>query len=81
LMSLGIFQLLMSNLAGGVVPVMLVKTAQSNVVCQSVCLDLKCSEILWCVAVFTLLIPCINVCVWVRGSSRRCTHLSVIKCV
>jgi hypothetical protein len=80
LISLGIFQLLISNLVTGVMPVMLGNIAQSNVVCQSVCLDLKCSETLWCVAVFTLLIPCIDVCVWVLGSRSHCTHLSVIKC-
>jgi hypothetical protein len=62
LMSVGILQLLMSNLVGGVVPVMLVKAAQSNVF-QSVCLDLKCSGTVCCVAVFTLLIPCIEECV------------------
>jgi hypothetical protein len=59
-MSLRILQL--SSIAGGVVSVMLVNTAQSSVVCQSVCLDLKCSETLWCVAVFTLLISRMDVC-------------------
>jgi hypothetical protein len=63
LMSVGIFQLLISNLVGGVVPVMLVKTALPNVVFQSVCLDLKCNETLCYIAVLTLLIPCIEVCV------------------
>jgi hypothetical protein len=80
LMSLRIFQLLISSLVTGVIPVMLDKIAQSSVVCQSVCPDLKCSETLWCVAVFKLLIPCIDVCVWVLGNLRRCTHLSVMKC-
>jgi hypothetical protein len=32
------------------------------------------------VAVFTLLIPRLDVCVWVLGSRSHCTHLSVIKC-
>jgi hypothetical protein len=41
-----------SNFAGGVVSVMLVKTAQSSVVCQSVCLELKCSETLMCGSVY-----------------------------
>jgi len=40
-MSFGIFQLDVSSLERGVVPVMLDKMAQSSVVCQSVCLDLK----------------------------------------
>ena len=79
-MSVGIFQLLVSNLVGGVVPVMLDNIALSSMVCQSVCLDLKCTETLWCVAVFTLLIPCIDVCVWVLGNLKCCTHLSVMKC-
>jgi hypothetical protein len=36
LMSLGNFQLLISNLMSGVMPVILDNTAQSSVVCQSV---------------------------------------------
>ena len=35
-------------LVDGVVPVMLGRMAQSSVVCQSVCLDLRCTETLWC---------------------------------
>jgi len=50
------------------------------VLCQSVCLDLICIETLWCVAVFTLLMPCMDACVWVRDNLKRCTHLSVMKC-
>jgi hypothetical protein len=37
LMSLGIFQLLISSLVTGVMPVTLGNIAQSGVVCQSVC--------------------------------------------
>ena len=62
-MSLGIFQLLISSLVTGVIPVILDNKAQSSVACQSVCLDLKLIETLWCVAVFTLLISCIDECV------------------
>ena len=80
LMSLGICQVLVSSLVDGVVPVMFDKMAQSSVVCQSVCLDLRCTDTLWCVAVFTLLIPCIEVCDWVLDNLKRCTHLSVMKC-
>ena len=81
LMSFGIFQLviLVSSLEGGVVPVILDKMAQSSVVCQSVCLDLKCIEVLWCVVVFTLLMPWIDACVWVLDNLKRCTHLSVMR--
>jgi hypothetical protein len=46
LMSLGNFQLLISNLVTGVMPVMLGSIAQSSVVCQFVCSDLKCSKTL-----------------------------------
>ena len=70
----------MSSLVTDVIPVMLDNTAQSSLVCQSVCLDLNCTETLWCVAVFTLLIPCIDVCVWVLDNRKRCTHVSVMKC-
>ena len=59
---------------------MLDKIVQSRVVCQSVCLDINCIEIMWCVAVFTLLIPVMDACVWVLDNLKRCTHLSVIKC-
>jgi len=80
LMSLGIFQVLVSNLVDGVVPMIRDKMAQSSVVCQSVCLDLKCIETLWCVAVFMLLMPCIDACLWVLDNLKRCAHLSVMKC-
>jgi len=50
-MSFGIFQLIVSILEGGVVPVMLEKMAQSSVVCQFVCLDLKYIETLMCCSV------------------------------
>jgi hypothetical protein len=56
-MSLGGFQLLVSSLVGGVVPVMLSKMAQSSVVCHSVCLDLKWIETLLYVEVFALPMP------------------------
>jgi len=80
LMSFVIFQLLISSLVMGVVPVMLEKTAQLCVVCESECLDLKWFEILWWAAVFTSLMPCMDACVWVRANFRRCAHLSVMKC-
>ena len=72
--------MLVSSLVDGVGPVMLDKIVQSRVVCQSVCLDINCIEIMWCVAVFTLLIPVMDACVWVLDNLKRCTHLSVIKC-
>jgi len=56
-MFLGSIRLLVSSLEDGMVPIMLGKIAQSSVVCQSVCLDLKWIETLCCVAVFTLLMP------------------------
>jgi len=71
---------LVSSLVDGVLPVMLERMAQSSVVCQSVCLDLNCIQTLWCVAVFTLLIPVMDACVWVLDNFKRCTHLSVMKC-
>jgi hypothetical protein len=80
LMSVGIFQVLVSSLVDGVGPVMLDKMVQSRVVCQSVCLDFNCIEIMWCVAVLTLLIPVMDACVWVLDNLKRCTHLSAIKC-
>ena len=80
LISFGIFKLFVFSLEGGVVPVMLDKTAQSSVVCQSVFLDLKWIEKLWCVSVFTLLMPWMGTCVWVLDNLKRCTHLSVVKC-
>jgi hypothetical protein len=79
LMSSGIFQLTVSSLEGGVVPIMLDKMAQSSVVCQSVCLDLQWIETLWCVAVFTLLMPWMDACVWVLDNLKLCAHLSVMK--
>ena len=72
--------MLVSNLVDGVRPVMFDKMVQSSVVCQLVCLDLSCTDTLWCVAVFTLLMPCIDVCDWVLDNLSRCTHLSVMKC-
>jgi len=54
--------------------------ALSSVVCQSVCLDRKYIETLWCVAVFTLLMPCMDARVWVLDKLKSCTHLSVRKC-
>jgi hypothetical protein len=80
LMSFWILQLLVFSLMDSVVPVMLGKTAQSSVVCQSVCLDLLWMEPLWRAVVFTLLMPCMDVCVWVLDSLKRCAHLSVMKC-
>ena len=67
------------NLVAGVMPVMFGNTAQSSVVCQSVCLDLKWMETLCPVEVFTLDMPWMDVCVCVLGNLRRCTHLSVMK--
>lgn len=63
----------------GVVPLMLGKKTQSRVVCHSECLDLKWVETLWWAAVFTLLMPCTDACVWVRANLRCCEHLSVTK--
>jgi len=80
LMSLGIFQVHVFSLVDGVVPVMLGRMTQSSVVCQSVCRDLNCNETLWCVAVFTLLMPVMDACVWVLDKLKRWTHLSVMKC-
>jgi hypothetical protein len=54
---LGMSQILMSILVGDVVFVMFVRMAQSIVPYQSVVLDLKCTEALWEVAMFTSLIP------------------------
>ena len=51
----------------------------SSFLCQSVCLGPKCIESLWCVAMFTLLMLCIDACVWVSGNLKR-TYLSVMKC-
>ena len=67
--------MLVSSLVDGVVPVMLDGMAQSSVVCQSVCIDLKCIETLWWIAVFTLLMSCMDVCVWVLVNLKHCTHL------
>jgi len=78
-MSLGIFQVLVSSLVDGVLPVMLDRMAQS-IVCQSVCLDLNCIETLWRVAVFTLLMPVMNAFVWVLDNLKRCRHLCGMKC-
>jgi hypothetical protein len=61
-MSLGIFQPLISNFFAGVIPVILGNTAQLRVACQLVYLDCNCKETLWDVAVFTLLIPLMDVC-------------------
>ena len=70
LMSLVNFLVLMSNLLDGVVPVMWDRMARLSVVCQSVCLDLKCTETLWYVSVLTLVMPCICACVWVLGNLK-----------
>jgi len=80
LMSLGIFQVIVSNLVDGVVPVIWDKMAHLSVVCKSVCLDLKCIDTLWYVSVLTLDMTCIDVCVWILDNLKRCTHLSVMKC-
>jgi hypothetical protein len=64
-----------------VVPVIWFKTALFIVAVQSVCLDLNCNVTLCWMLVLALLIPSIEVCVWVLGSFRRCTHFSVMKCV
>ena len=80
LLSMGIFQVLVSNLVHGVLPVMWDKMAQLSVVCQCVCLDLKCIETLWYFSVFTLDITCIDACVWILDNIKRSTHLSVMKC-
>ena len=80
LMSLGIFQVIVSNLVDGVVPVIWDKMAQLSVVCKSVCLDLKCIDTLWYVSVLTLDMPCIDACVWFLENLKRCTHPSVMKC-
>jgi len=50
------------------------------ILCKLVCLDLKCIETLWCDAVLTLLMPCIDAYVWILDNLKRCTHLSVMKC-
>jgi len=42
--SVGSFQLLVSSLFAGVVPVISDKTAQLRLLCQSVCRDLMCIE-------------------------------------
>ena len=68
----------MSNMLDGVVPIMWDRMAQLSVVCQSVCLDLKCIETLRYVSVLTLDMPCIYACVWVLDNFKRCTHLSVM---
>jgi len=51
----------------------------SSVLCQSVCLDLKSIEAMWCVAVFPLLMTCIDACVWVLNNLKH-THISVMGC-
>ena len=78
-MSLGIFQVFISSLVNRVIPVMLHKMVQSSVVCNSVCLHHAVCKIS-CVAVLTLLIPIMDVCVWVFDKLKRYTHLSMIKC-
>jgi len=76
---LGIFQVLVSNLLDGVVPVMWHKMAQWMIGCQSVCLEFNCIVTVWFIAVLTCLMPCIDACVWVLDNHKRCTHHSVIK--
>ena len=43
--------------------------------CQSVCLDLKSIETLWCVALYTLRMPCFEACVWVFDNLKCWAHL------
>jgi len=76
-MSLGILQVHVSNLEQGVVTVMIDKMTQSSAVCKTVCLDLKCIENLRWVALFTLLMTFMDVCVWIIVYLK---HLSVMKC-
>ena len=79
-MTLGNFQVIVSNLVDVVVAVMLDKMTQLSVVCLSVCLDLKWIEIVWYVSVLTLEMPYINACVWVMDNLKRSTNLSIMKC-
>ena len=80
LISLWIFQVLVSKLVNGVVPVMWDNVEHLTVVCQSVCLDLKWIKSLWYFPVLTLELPCISAYVCVLDNFMRCTHLCVMKC-
>jgi len=64
----------------GVLPVTWDKKAQLSVVCQSLCLDLKCIGTLWNASEVTLVMPCNSACALFQDNLKSCTHLSVIKC-
>ena len=77
LMSVGIFQRLVSSLAAGFVPVISDKTAQFRLSCQSICRDLMCTDTQWLATALEWLVPCMEERVWILDNLRRCTHLSV----
>ena len=78
-MSCGRFQLDMFSLVVGVLSVISGNTAQLTVDCQSVYFERIWTFTLWCVEVFTLLIPWMKALVCCLVSPRRFTHCSVIK--